>query len=583
MLGRASQQSNAQLSEPATTKSIVEHVLRTIVAQLTCAHRVDELLAIANQLGLKTAVASAKAKHDATASSSFTRFPQPHTLRMAMTSTSDDRTYWNATAKATGFPQLLGDIDVDVAIVGGGIVGITTARFLKDKGLTVAVIEGRQVGRQVTGKSTAKISSQHGLIYQSLERKFGEHRARLYGEAQETAIRKIQQVAGQYEIDCDIEPKAAYTYTQDEKHVSEIEKEVEVARRIGLPATLVRETDLPFEVLAAVRFDNQAQFHPTKYVAGLAQTIPGDGSHIFENSRVVDWEPTRVVTDHGTVHARHVVMATHMPLGQIGGYYARAYPLAEPVIAARVRRVPTGMYLSVDRPSHSFRSHRNGNGDVYGIAAGTSFKPGHTDEERQSIEDVERWLTENFDAGAIEYRWVNEDYSSMDSAPYIGWSPSIGQGYLVATGFNAWGITNGTAAGMIIADIVTGHENPWFEIFDAGRVKPIAGGSKFVKENVEVAAHLVSGYLSRRPKSFDELSPREAAIMEIDGKRTAVFKDEQGAVHAVSAVCSHMGCIVGWNETDRTWDCPCHGSRFELSGEVIHGPATRPLGSHVTG
>lgn len=491
-----------------------------------------------------------------------------------------DRTYWNATAAAPPFPQLYGNLNVDAAIIGGGIVGITTARLLKDRGVTAAVIEARKVGRQVTGKSTAKMTSQHNIIYQTLERKFGEARARLYAEAQETAIRTIQGLAAAHAIDCDIEPKAAYTYTRDEKYVSQLDKEVETARRLGLPATLVKETDLPFDVLAAMRFDGQAQFHPTKYVAGLAATIPGEGCHVFENSRAVDYGPTRVVTDQGTVTARHVVMATHLPLGQVGGYYAMAYPYAEPVIAARIRRIPDGMYINAEEPRHSIRTHRHDNGDVYGIVAGTSFKPGHTDEERKYFDDIERWLVDNFDAGPVEYRWVNEDYRSMDNAPFVGWSSSTGAAYLVATGFSAWGISNGTAAGMVIADLIMGRDNRWLEIFDAKRVKPLAGGPRFVKENAEVAAHLVSGYLSRKLKSFDELAPGEAAIMKVDGENVAAFRDEQGRVHAVSAACSHMGCIVGWNETDRTWDCPCHGSRFELSGEVIHGPATRPLGSH---
>ena len=499
-----------------------------------------------------------------------------------MRNESQDRSYWNATAEAPSFPSLSGDLNVDVAIIGGGIVGITAARLLKDMGVTVAVIEARRVGRQVTGKSTAKMSSQHGIRYQTLEQKFGEDRARLYAEAQETGIRRISELAAQWNIEADIEPMPAYVYTNDESYVSQIEKEVEVAQRLGLPASLTRDTGLPFEVLTAMRWDNQAQFHPTKYVAGLAATIPGDGSHVFENSRALDWEPTRVVTDRGTVTARNVVMATHLPLGQVGMYYSMAYPKAEPVIAAPIRRVPPGMYKNAEEPGHSIRTHRR-NGQVYGIAAGTSFKPGHPDEERKYVADIERWLTEHFDAGPIEYRWINEDYTPMDSAPFIGWSSDMGTGYLVATGFDAWGISNGTAAAMIIADLATGKENRWLEIFDASRVKPIAGGAEFVKENAEVAAHLVGGYLSRKPKSFDELEPGHAAIMKIDGDNVAAFKDEAGVVHAVSAVCTHMGCLVGWNETDRTWDCPCHGSRFELSGEVIHGPATKPLGSHLTG
>ena len=488
-----------------------------------------------------------------------------------------DKTYWNSTAPAPDFPRLEGDLEVDVAIVGGGLVGVTTARLLKDKGQRVALVEARRVGREVTGKSTAKMTSQHGIIYQTLEQKFGEDRARLYAEAQEAGVAEIKRLASEYGIDADIEPKSAYVYTRDENYVSQIEKEVEVAQRLGLPASLTRDTGLPFEVLAAMRFDDQAQFHPTKYVAGLARTVPGGGCHLFEHSRAIDWAPDRVSTDRGTIRARHVVMATHMPLGQIGTYYAMAYPHAEPVIAARIGRVPPGMYKSAEQPSHSIRTHRRENGDVYGIVAGTGFKPGHVDEERKYFEDIERWLSDNFDAGPIEHRWVNEDYTPMDSAPFIGWSSSLGDGYLVATGFAAWGISKGTAAAMILADLATGKENPWLEIFDATRVKPVAGGKEFVKENVSVAAHLVSGYLSKKPKSFAELAPGEAAILKIDGENVAGFKDDEGRIHAVSAVCTHMGCIVGWNETDRTWDCPCHGSRFELSGEVIHGPAYTPL------
>jgi Rieske Fe-S protein len=371
-------------------------------------------------------------------------------------------------------------------------------------------------------------------------------------------------------------------YTCEEKYVSQIEKELKVAKSFDLPASLVRETGLPFDVRAAIRYEGQAQFHPTKYVAALAKTIPGDGCHVFEHSRAVNWEPTRVITDDGSVTARYVVMATHLPLGQVGFYYAQVHPHAEAVVAAPIGCVPEGMYLSVEQPVHSIRTHTY-EGQVFGIATGPSFKPGRTEEERQCFKEIERWLTDAFDAGPMAYRWVNEDYGSMDSMPFIGWSSSKGDGYLVATGFGAWGISNGTAAGMILADLASGQDNPWREAFDAGRVKPIAGGPKFLGENMGVAAHLIGGYLSRKQKSFDELTPGQAAILKIDGERIAAFRDEHGKVHAVSAVCSHMGCLVGWNENDRTWDCPCHGSRFELDGEVLHGPATVPLGSKITG
>ena len=490
---------------------------------------------------------------------------------------------WVDTAPVPDFPELAGEIEVDVAIVGGGMVGISAARLLKDEGLTVAVVEARTVGGEVTGKSTAKITSQHNITYTKIERKFGEDGARAYAEANEAGLRLILDLAEKHRIDCNIERKPAFTYTREEKQVEKIEREAELARKLGLPASLTRDTGLPFDVLAAMRWDGQAQFHPLKYVAGLAATVPGGGCHVFQNSRVTDWDPRRIATGSGSVKARHVIMATHLPLGRIGLFFAEAYPHIHPVIAGRVEagRVPDGMYISVETPRHSVRGHRDDKGDDWLILAGPAFKAGHVDDERENFADIERFAADNFGVRP-DYRWTNEDYTPMDGAPFVGWSSSM-LGYLVATGFNAWGISNGAAAAIMIADILAGRENPWLKLYDATRVKPIAGAMEFVKGNAETAAHLVSGYMSRKPKSFAELAPGDAAILKIDGDNVAAFRDEDGRLHAVSAVCTHMGCILGWNETDRSWDCPCHGSRFELDGAVMHGPAVTPLAPHGAG
>lgn len=491
-------------------------------------------------------------------------------------SAQNRRTYWEDTCSPDSFPALNGDLDVDVAIVGGGIVGIAAARMIKDAGMTAAVVEARRVGQGVSGKATAKVTSQHGLRYRTIEKKFGEDKARLYADAQETGLRRIVELSRTYGFDADIETVPAYVYTREEGHVEEIEKEVELARRLGLPASVTRDTGLPFDVKAAMRWDDQAQFHPIKFVAGLAQTITGDGSHVFENSRVTDWDPKRVVTDRGTVRARHVVMATNLPIGQVGMFYATNYPMAEPVIAAPLREALPGYYIGVEESEHSIRTHRS-NGRIHAVCAGSHFKPGHTDDEQEYFADLEKWLKGGFEADAVDYRWANEDYSPMDSAPFIGWSSDSDDAYLVATGFAAWGFTNGMAAGMIIADLAAGKENRWIDLFDAKRVKPLASAKEFVKENTHVAKELVGGYVSPKPKSVDDLAGGEAAIIKIDGDEVAAFRDENGSLHKVSAVCTHMGCVVGWNPIDRTWDCPCHGSRFDLSGEVLNGPAVLPL------
>jgi glycine/D-amino acid oxidase-like deaminating enzyme/nitrite reductase/ring-hydroxylating ferredoxin subunit len=495
-----------------------------------------------------------------------------------MTSEIRHESYWNATAPASDFPALSGELQVDVAIIGGGIVGVTTARMLKDRGVSCALVEARRVGEEVTGKSTAKITSQHNVAYTTIERKFGEEGAHCYARANEAGVETIVELATNHGIDCNLERKPAYTYTNDENEVSNIEKEAELARLLGLPASLTRDTGLPFAVRAAMRWDDQAQFHPVKYVKGLAATLPGDGCHVFEGSRVIDWHPDRIATEAGTVRARHVIMATHLPLGQTGLFYSENYPHMHPVIMGRAEagRVPNGMYINAENPRHSVRGHRDDEGQSWMIFAGPSFKHGHVDDERAGFAEIERFAAEHFGV-APEYRWTNEDYTPMDHAPFVGWSSSGSGAYLVATGFNAWGISNGTAAAIMLADIITDRENPWTDLYDARRIKPLAGGAEFVKGNAEVASHLVSGYLSRKPHSFDELKAGEAAILKIEGHNVAGYRDDAGQLHAVSAVCTHMGCIVGWNETDRSWDCPCHGSRFAMSGEVIHGPAVKPL------
>jgi glycine/D-amino acid oxidase-like deaminating enzyme/nitrite reductase/ring-hydroxylating ferredoxin subunit len=486
--------------------------------------------------------------------------------------------YWNATAPASDFPALEGEIEADVAVIGGGIVGVTTARMLTDRGLKVALVEARRVGEEVTGKSTAKITSQHNIAYTIIEKKFGEEGARLYAEANETGVRTICELAARHDLACNLERKHAFTYTRDDDEVERIEAEAGLAIRLGLPALLTRETGLPFGVKAAMRWDGQAQFHPTRYVKELAATLPGDGCRVFEQSRVTDWDPHRIATGRGAVKARHVVMATHLPLGQTGLFYAEAYPHMHPVIMGRAdpARVPPGMYISVETPRHSMRGHRDDESREWMIFTGPSFKHGHVDAERESFEDLEGFAREHFGVEA-DYRWTNEDYTPMDHAPFIGWSSSLGDCYLVATGFNAWGISNGTAAAILIADLIEGRDNPWLKLFDATRVKPIAGAKEFAAGTASTASHMVGGYLARKPHSFDALRPGEAAVLKIDGSNVAGYRDEAGALHALSAVCTHMGCLVGWNETDRSWDCPCHGSRFALDGGIIHGPAVKPL------
>lgn len=498
-----------------------------------------------------------------------------------MAETAPTSSLWDASAPDTDFPALAGDVSVDVAIVGGGIVGLTAARLLKQAGRTVAVLEARRIGRQVTGKSTAKITSQHNLVYAKLIKKFGEAGARAYAEANEAAVAQVGSFVREDAIACELEPKPAYVYATSADAFEQLRAEEEAARRLGLPASLEQEVALPFPVTGALRFDGQAQFHPCRYLAGMAQKVPGEGSHVFEETRVTgveEGEPCRVQTERGTLAAREVILATHLPFIGEGKFYAKAYPYAHPMLAARIDQAsaPEGMFIGAESPTHSFRTAPAEDG-LWLVAVGGSYKPGHAHEERELSADLERFVTRHFQASEIGYRWTNEDYYAMDGVPFIGRASSGARHLYVATGFNAWGISGGTVAGMILSDLIAQGSNAWAATFDATRLKPVAGGSGFAKENLEAGKHMLKGHLGRHPGSLDAVQPGRGEVMKVKGEKLAVYRDESGQLHAVSAVCTHLGCVVGWNETERTWDCSCHGSRFDCDGRMLHGPAVKDL------
>lgn len=492
--------------------------------------------------------------------------------------------YWIASLNETApaFDALPGDIEVDVAIIGGGMVGMMTAERLIRDGRQVAVLEAGRVGRQVTGHSTAKITSQHNLIYHDMVKKFGQDTACAYAEANEAGIRDIETAIETYGLDCDFSYKAAYVVSRLSDDIAKIREEAKTALELGLPVSFGRAAPLPFPVAAAMKFNRQAQFHPCKFIAGLAEALAARGCRVYEQTRVHNVEhgdPCLVHTGHGVVTVKDVVMATHMPLGKTGMFFAKAYPYVHPMIAARIDddQEPDGMFISTENPSWSVRTTKNADGTCSLIAVGGKFKPGHPKDEQAQFRALRKFLRDGFGVDRIDYHWTNMEYGPMDDMPFIGRASGHKDRLYVATGFNAWGITNSAVAARIIADLIAGRDNRWTSIFDATRTKPLAGGKTFVTENAKAGKEMVAGYLHRHNKSVADIAPGKSAIIKQNGERIAVYKSDDGLVHAVSAVCPHMGCMLGWNDSDRSWDCPCHGSRFSFDGALIHGPATQDL------
>ena len=496
-----------------------------------------------------------------------------------MPAATHDRCYWTETArKAPAHPALSGDVSVDVAIIGGGVVGVVTARLLKERGLRVAVVEAGRVGHGVTGRSTAKVTAQHSLFLQRIEDQHGATAARTYADANRAGVALIGELAARHGLACDLEPADSFVYATTADGVEKLEAERAAAERAGLAMEIVAEAGLPYPVSAALRLAGQAQFQPVDFVAGLAATLPGTGSFVLEGTRATDWDDDKVVTDAGTITAQHVLMATHLPLGQVGMYYAHTHPHMHAVMAVPIDagRAPAGMHISTDEPKRSIRRHRGANGETVQILTGPTFKHGKPNEEAQAFAELEAFAREHFGWAGGGWRWSNEDYSPRDGLPYVGWSGGTGSSLLVATGFDAWGLSNGAAAGRMLADLCEERENPWAELFDASR-HSLKGLGKFARDQAEVARDLIGGHLRSYPDAGDGRPLAEGDIVKIDGAKAGIYRAEGGGLQGVSAVCTHMGCALGWNPVDRTWDCPCHGSRFAAGGAVVHGPAVRPL------
>jgi glycine/D-amino acid oxidase-like deaminating enzyme/nitrite reductase/ring-hydroxylating ferredoxin subunit len=491
--------------------------------------------------------------------------------------------FWLATTPGTDYPPLTDGVSVDVAVVGAGITGITAAILLKEAGRTVALVDSKRIVQGATGYTTAKVTAGHGASYSKIRKAFGEDGIKTYARANEAALDWIAKLVEANRIDCDFERRTNYVYAESDDEVAQLRQEAEVERQAGLATRLVDETPLPFRVGAALRLENQAQFHPRKYLLALAATIPGDGSHVFENSavhKVKHGEPCEVVSDQGVVRADDVILATHLPILDSGLFFTKAYPHRSYAVAAPLGSAadPDGMYINSGTPTRSLRTLRDGDRVLIQVG-GNGHKVGEEDDTPARYDQLEEFLREHWPgAGEVEHRWSTQDYMAHDNVPYVGRLRRTAKHLYAATGYSKWGMTNGTVAALILSDAILGRANPWADLYDSKRLVRRSGLTSFLKENAAAGFHFFAGRLSRADQAtVDELGAGEGALIRVRGRKTAVYRDEGRSLHGLSPVCRHLYCLVDWNPAERSWDCPCHGSRYDGTGRVIQGPATEDL------
>ncbi|WP_250002965.1 FAD-dependent oxidoreductase [Actinoplanes sp. M2I2] len=494
-----------------------------------------------------------------------------------------EESFWLTSTPATAYPALTGDVTADVIVIGGGIAGLSTAWELTEAGRRVALVEAGRIAAGVTGHTTAKLSVLHTLIYDRVRRSSGPEAARQYATSQQQAVERVAEVAARLAVDCELERVPSFTYAESPGSLGPVRAEAEAAAEAGLPASFVTGTGLPFPVAGAVRVENQAQFHPRKYLLALAADLTRRGGQIFEHTRatgLVDGDPCRVTTEGGhTLTAANVVIATHYPIFDRGLLFARLEPRRELVVAAPIPAAldPGGVYITPDQNTRSVRTAPYADGQRLLIVTGEHFTPGAADVTVRWQRLID-WTHERYPGAEVAYRWATQDNSTTDQVPFIGPFHAGTRRVFVAAGFGGWGMSSGVLSGQLLSALLTGIAPPWASLYDPRRLHLLREAGPLLKLQAKTAAHLVGDRLRPSPvESVDDLTPGSGAVVRVRGRQCAAYRDRAGELHAVSARCTHLGCIVSFNDAETTWDCPCHGSRFATDGTVIHGPAVRPL------
>lgn len=488
---------------------------------------------------------------------------------------------WSPTEQPREFPALVGDQKTEVVIVGAGVVGLLTAYRCKKAGLRVMVLEADRIGSGESNRSTAQVTAQLDVGWQKIVGDLGPDLTRRLWTGAMLGIHTLETMAASLHVDCGWQRVAGWRFTEDERGVKDLRDEALSAASAGIPLEFVESgVPLPWRVAGALRCDEQAQLAPRPFLEAVARDIDRQGSHVHENTRVLeihDGDEPYVVTERGVVRARHVVVATHAPFNnrlllqtKISHYRSYVLALTTPF------EMPDGLYWDDVVPYHYIRSMDQG-GRRFVLVGGEDHRTGQEDDTSSRHAVLEAWALERLPGSTVERRWSGQVLEPIDGLPYVGRN-SLERNVYEATGFSGTGWAYGALAAQILADSIQGIEHPLAEALAATRITPIAGARRFLHENASFPWHFFGDRLSSESTQIDSLAPGHGGLfMSRAMKKVAVYRDASGELHALSPVCPHMGCIVDFNQAEKSWDCPCHGSRFDVHGRVLNGPATQGL------
>lgn len=483
---------------------------------------------------------------------------------------------WEGTAKeGSAFSSLEGHKEADVVIIGGGITGLTAAMLLSEAGKKVILLEALQIGLGTTGNSTGNLYITVDEYLSGIKKKWGADMMKAVAHSRTEALNLIESNVTTYNLDCDFYRTSFNLYAEDlDKGIEEfLEEELQALIESGASVKIGVNPGLPFVVKKSLTIEGQAQFHPLKYVRGLAEKLKNT-CEIHENSQVIDFDEEEkiVKTKDGSVKAAHVIMATHTPKG-VYMVHTVLGPYREHGVAAELLsgEMPKGIFWRMNKPKRSVRCFSDGDKN-YVMVIGDKYKTGHEEDTGKYLQGLENYLTSHFNVGPVTHVWAGQQYRPADNLPYIG---KHGDSMYFLTGFASDGLVYGTLAAMIVSDMIIGKVNKWKDIYKLSRFTPLKSFAEFFKENTDNLVQYLKD--TSDADSMKEVSLGEGKVMEKDGEKLAIYTDENGVNHVCSAVCTHMKCTVNWNPSEKSWDCPCHGSRFKTNGQVIEGPAVADL------